>query len=297
MSRKVRKAVIPAAGLGSRLLPATKAVPKEMLPVVDKPVIQYIVEEAAASGIEQVIIVTSRSKQAIEDHFDRFFELEYRLKQGGKTAQLEAVVHAATMVEVVFVRQPEPLGNGHAVLCARNVVGNEPFAMLWGDDFVYPGPPPAEHSLQQLLRVFEQYDSSVLAAMRVPRQDWDKYGMLAAEEVGERTYRVRSIVEKPSIDNSPSDLAQVKGCVLTPEIFELLANTPPKKGNEIWLADAVQALIEIQPVYAHVFTGQRYDTGNALDFIKANIELALARPEFAAPLRQYLRNLADSFKA
>jgi UTP--glucose-1-phosphate uridylyltransferase len=297
MTRKVRKAVIPAAGLGSRLLPATKSVPKEMLPVVDKPVIQYIVEEAAASGIEQVIIVTGRSKQAIEDHFDRFFELEYRLKQAGKTALLEAVVHTATMVEVVFVRQPEPLGNGHAVLCARNVVGNEPFAMLWGDDFVYPGPPPAEPCLKQLLRVFEQYDASVLAAMRVPRQDWDKYGMLAAEPVDDRTFRVQSIVEKPPIEESPSDLAQVKGSVFTPEIFELLANTPPKKGNEIWLADATQALIQIQPVYAHVFTGRRYDTGNALDFIKANVELALTRPELAAPLRQYLSDLAGTFKA
>jgi UTP--glucose-1-phosphate uridylyltransferase len=292
MARKVRKAVIPAAGLGSRLLPATKAVPKEMLPVVDKPVIQYIVEEAAASGIEQVIIVTSRGKQAIEDHFDRFFELEYRLKQQGKSVLLEAIVHAATTVEVVFVRQPEPLGNGHAVLCARHVVGNEPFAMLWGDDFVYTGPPPAEPCLAQLIRVFEQYDASVLAAIRAPREDWDKYGMIASEPIDERTFRVRSIVEKPPIDESPSDLAQVKGSVLTPEIFELLANTPPKKGNEIWLVDAIHALIDIQPVYAYVFSGQRYDAGNALDYLKANLEMALRRPELAAPLGEYLRALA-----
>src|SRR5437868_3807806 len=189
----IRKAVFPVAGMGTRFLPATKAVPKEMLPIVDKPVIQYIVEEAAASGIEQVTIITSRSKQAIEDHFDRFFELEYRLKQAGKTTLLEAVVHTATMVEVVFVRQPEPLGNGHAVLCAKNVVGNEPFAMLWGDDFVDPGPPPAEPCLKQLLRVFEKYDASVLAAIRAPREDWDKYGMITSEPVDERTYRVRSI--------------------------------------------------------------------------------------------------------
>ena len=291
MAQKVRKAVIPAAGLGSRFLPATKAVPKEMLPVVDKPVIQYIVEEAVASGIEQVCIVTSRSKQAIEDHFDRFFELEYRLKQAGKSVLLEAVVHAATMVEVVFVRQPEPLGNGHAVLCARNVVGNEPFAMLWGDDFV----DAEEPCLAQLLRTYDRYDASVLAAIRAPREDWDKYGMIDYDQVDERTYRVKSIVEKPPIDQSPSDLAQVKGSVLTPEIFEMLAKTPAKKGGEIWLVDAIHALIDIQPVYAYVFEGRRYDTGNAVEMIKANIELALKRPEMVDPLQGYLRGLVGGF--
>ena len=292
MARRVRKAVIPAAGLGSRFLPATKAVPKEMLPLVDKPVIQYIVEEAAASGIEQVTIVTSRSKHAIEDHFDRNFELEYRLKSAGKSMLLEAVVHAATMVEVVFVRQPEPLGNGHAVLCARSVVGDEPFAMLWGDDLVASDPP----CLAQLLRVFERTDSSVLAAIRAPREDWDKYGMIDSEPTDDpRTFRVKSIVEKPPIDESPSDLAQVKGSVLTPEIFEMLAKTPPAKGGEIWLVDAIHALIKIQPVYAYVFEGRRYDTGNPLEFLKAGIEYTLARPEFAAPLRTYLESLVSTF--
>jgi len=291
MARKVRKAVIPAAGLGSRFLPATKAVPKEMLPVVDKPVLQYIVEEAVASGIEQVCIVTSRSKQAIEDHFDRFFELEYRLKEAGKSVLLEAVVHAATMVEVVFVRQQEPLGNGHAVLCARNVVGNEPFAMLWGDDFV----DAEEPCLAQLLRAYDRYDASVLAAIRAPREDWNKYGMIDYDQVDERTYRVKSIVEKPPIEQSPSDLAQVKGSVLTPEIFEMLAKTPRGKGGEIWLVDAIHALIDIQPVYAYVFEGRRYDTGNAVEMIKANIELALKRPEMADPLQGYLRGLVGSF--
>lgn len=288
MARKVRKAVIPAAGLGTRLLPATKAVPKEMLPVVDKPVIQYIVEEAAASGIEQVVIVVSRGKQPLEDHFDRHFELEYRLKQAGKTALLEAVVKAATLVEVVFVRQPEPLGNGHAVLCARDVVGNEPFAMMWGDDLVDAEVP----CLTQLLGVYERYDASVLAAIRVPRADWNKYGMIAGEAIDERTYRVRSIIEKPSIEESPSDIGNVKGSVLTPEIFEILAHTPPKKGGEIWLVDAIHSLISIQPVYAYVFEGRRYDAGNALEFIKANIEMALARPDLRAPLQQYLKELA-----
>ena len=290
MARKVTKAVIPAAGLGTRLLPATKAVPKEMLPVVDKPVIQYIVEEAAASGIEEVIVITSRGKDAIEDHFDRYFELETRLKQTGKIAQLEAVIKPATIVSIVFVRQPEPLGNGHAVLCARQVVGNEPFAMLWGDDFVAPGP-GGEPCLNQMLRAFEKYDSSVLAAMRVPRQDWNKYGMIAADPIDDRTLRVRSIVEKPAIEESPSDLAQVKGCILTPEIFEILGRTPARKGNEIWLADAIQELIAIQPVYAYIFEGRRFDTGNALEYLKANIEMSLLRPDIAESLKQYLRDL------
>ncbi len=297
MPTKVRKAVIPAAGLGTRLLPATKTIPKEMLPVVDKPVIQYIVEEAAASGIEQVVIVTSRGKQALEDHFDRNFELEYRLKSSGKTALLEAVVHAAQLVEVVFVRQPEPRGNGHAVLCARHVIGNEPFAMLWGDDFVDYGNPPVEPCVAQLMRVYEQYGASVLAAIHAPRAEWNRYGMIAHEQIDERIFRVKSIIEKPPIDESPSDLAQVKGCILTPEIFEILAETPPQKGNEIWLIDAIHTLIGIQPVYAYVFEGKRYDTGNALDYVKANVELALGRPELAAPLRDYLRGLTASFEA
>lgn len=203
-------------------------------------------------------------------------------------------MHAATMVEVVFVRQPEPLGNGHAVLCARHVVGNEPFAMSWADDFVYTAP-PQEPCLAQLIRVFERYDASVLAAIRAPREDWNKYGMIAADPIDDRTYRVRSIVEKPAIEESPSDLAQVKGCVLTPEIFELLANTPPQKGNEIWLADAMHALIGIQPVYAYEFSGKRYDTGNALDYVKTNVEMALTHPELRDSLRTYLQELVGTF--
>lgn len=290
MAAKVHKAVIPAAGLGTRLLPATKAVPKEMLALVDKPVIQYIVEEAAASGIDQVCIVTSRSKRAIEDHFDRDFELEYRLKQSGKATLLEAVVKAATLVEVVFVRQPEPLGNGHAVLCARHVVGNEPFAMLWGDDLVASRVPVTA----QLVAVYEQMQASVLGAMRAPRQDWDKYGMIDADAVDDRTFRVKAIVEKPAIDRSPSDLAQVKGCILTPEIFEMLDHTPPAKGGEIWLPDAIHALLKVQPVYAHLFEGRRYDTGNVLEFLKANVEYTLARPEFGADVAKYLRALVET---
>jgi UTP--glucose-1-phosphate uridylyltransferase len=277
--------------MGTRFLPTTKAVPKSMLPVVDKPVIQYIVEEAAASGIEEVCIVTSRGQQAIEDHFDRNVELEYRLRQAGKAALLEVVVHAAEIVNVVFVRQPEPLGNGHAVLMARQVVGDEPFAMLWGDDFTTSEEPV----LAQLLRVFERHDASVLAAIRAPREDWDKYGMIDYDQIDDRTFRVKSIIEKPPIDESPSDLAQVKGMVLTPEIFEMLAGTPPAKGGEIWLQDAVRALLRVQPVYAYLFEGKRYDTGNALGMLKANIELALSRPEMGDELRSYLKSLVGGF--
>jgi UTP--glucose-1-phosphate uridylyltransferase len=261
-----------------------------MLPVIDKPVLQYIVEEAAASGIEEVIVITSRGQQAIEDHFDRYFELESRLQQTGKVGLLEEVVRPATLARMVFVRQAEPLGNGHAVLCARQIVGDEPFAMLWGDDLVMPGP-GEQPCLTQLLRTFEHYDSSILAAMRVPREEWNKYGMIGAEPIDGRTLRVRSIVEKPPIDESPSDLAQVKGCILTPEIFEILARTPAKKGNEIWLMDAIQQLIAAQPVYAYIFEGKRFDTGNALDYLKTNIEYGLARPDLAEAFKAYLCDL------
>jgi UTP--glucose-1-phosphate uridylyltransferase len=193
---------------------------------------------------------------------------------------------------VVFVRQPEPLGNGHAVLVARRVIGDEPFAMLWGDDFTTSEEPV----LAQLLRVFARYDASVLAAIRAPRQDWDKYGMIDYDQIDERTFRVKSIVEKPPIDQSPSDLAQVKGMILTPEIFQTLAATQRGKGGEIWLQDAVAALGKIQPIYAYLFEGRRYDAGNALEYLKANVELALRRPELRGPLQAYLQELVGSFE-
>src|SRR5579871_271448 len=249
----IRKAVIPAAGLGTRFLPATKAQPKEMLPIVDKPVIQYIVEEAAASGIEQIIIITGQSKRAIEDHFDRSFELEYHLREQGKAAMFEQIKHIAELVKFVYVRQQMPLGNGHAVLVAREVVGDEPFAVLWGDDIVVSDEP----CLKQMMRVYERYGRSVLAAMRVPRSDYSKYGMIEPRQIDDRLSQVLSIVEKPNPDDAPSNLAQVKGYILTPEIFELLERTPPKKGGEIWLGDAIDLLIQQQTVYAYEFEGRR----------------------------------------
>lgn len=286
-SMKIRKAVIPAAGRGTRFLPATKVQPKEMLPIVDKPVIQYLVEEAAASGIEQVIIVTSGSKRAIEDHFDRTFELEHSLAEAGKLEQLEAIKHISELVKFVYVRQQMPLGNGHAVLVAREVVGDEPFAVLWGDDLVVSRTP----CLKQMMDVHERYGLSVLAAMRVPRRDYNKYGMIKGRRIDDRVSQVEDIIEKPEIEHSPSDLAQVKGFILTPQIFEMLENTPRGKGGEIWLGDAIQSLLRHQTVYAYEFEGKRYDAGNVPDYLRAQVDFALARPEYREGLLTYLRSL------
>jgi len=282
---KIRKAVIPAAGLGTRFLPATKAQPKEMLPIVDKPVIQYIVEEAAASGIEQVVIITSQNKRAIEDHFDRSFELEYWLADKGKHEQLEEIKHLSELVDFVYVRQKQPLGNGHAVLCARDVIGNEPFAVLWGDDIVVAETP----CLKQLVDVYDRYGRSVLAAMPVPERDYPKYGMLKTTgPIEDRVYRVEDLIEKPTITESPGNLAQVKAYILTPEIFRLLEATPASKGGEIWLADAIRRLLKHEVVYAYEFEGRRYDAGNVLEYLQANIDLALQRPEFRDQLMEHL---------
>ena len=285
---KVRKAVIPAAGLGTRFLPATKAQPKEMLPIVDKPVIQYLVEEAAASGIEQVIIVTNHSKRAIEDHFDRSLELEWSLATAGKHQQLESIKRISELATFVYVRQPLPLGNGHAVLMAREVVGDEPFAVLWGDDVVVAEVP----CLKQMIDVYDRYGCSILAAMRVPPSDYQKYGMIRARPLKGRVSQVQEIVEKPTPAESPSDLAQVKGFILPPEIFSMLEQTSPSKGGEIWLGDAIQTLLRYQTVCAYEFEGRRYDTGNVLEYIKAQVDFALLRDELREDVRAYLRDLA-----
>ena len=268
---KIRKAVIPAAGLGTRFLPATKAQPKEMLPIVDKPVIQYIVEEAAASGIEQVVIVTSQNKRAIEDHFDRSFELEYWLDDKGKHEQLEAIKRLSELVDFVYVRQKQPLGNGHAV--------------LWGDDIVVAKTP----CLKQLIDVYDRYGRSVLAAMPVIERDYPKYGMLkTTAQIENRVYRVEDLIEKPTIKESPGNLAQVKAYILTPEVFRLLEATPASKGGEIWLADAIRRLLQHEVVYAYEFEGRRYDAGSVLEYLQANIDLALQRPEFRDQLMEHL---------
>lgn len=285
---RLRKAVIPAAGLGTRFLPASKVVPKEMLPIVDRPVIQYVVEEAVAAGIEHVIIVTAQSKRALEDHFDTHYELEQRLVQAGKEAELAMLRRIQGLAEFTYVRQPAPLGNGHAVLCARRVVGDEPFAMLWGDDLVVGAVP----CLQQLKAVFEQHGKAVAAVMRVPRADIPKYGIARVRPVGARTYLVEEVVEKPAIDQAPSDLALVKEYILTPDIFDELERTPVGKGGEIWLTDAVNRLAARGGLYAYEFEGRRYDVGDKLDFLRANVDLGLQREDLGPALREHLRSLA-----
>lgn len=281
----VTKAVVPAAGLGTRFLPATKATPKEMLPVVDKPVIQYIVESAVASGIEEVIIVTASSKRAIEDHFDRMFELEYRLEASGKLDLLEEARRPAEMARFVMVRQGSPMGNGHAVLLAREVVGDEPFAMLWGDDIVVGSPPFVE----QLVEAHERTGGSVVGVMAVPPADAVKYGVVEiAERLDDRLVRCSRIVEKPPLDQVPSNLAAVAGYVLTPDIFEYLEQTDVGQGGEIWLADGVQQIAAQGKLYALEFSGQRYDAGNKLEFLQATVDLALDRPDLGPALRAHL---------
>ncbi len=284
---KIRKAVIPAAGFGTRFLPVTKTVPKEMLPIVDKPVIQFVVEEAVASGIEEIILVTSPNKKALEDFFDRNFELEYTLEKTGKTALLREVVYTAEMANVAYVRQKQPLGNGHAVLMAQHAVGDEPFVVLWGDDILLGRPPVA----RQLMDVAEQYRGPVVGVRRVPESDFEKYGMLDVEPIEARVSRARSVVEKPPRAKSPSDLAQIGGFVLTPDIFEILSATQVGPSGEIYLADALVQLMQRRAVYAYEFEGTRYDAGNKLDFLRATVETALQDPELGPSFRGYLQSL------
>ncbi len=285
MTQRVRKAVIPAAGLGTRFLPASKAVPKEMLPIVDKPVIQYIVEGAVESGIEEIVLITASTKRAIEDHFDRFFELEYRLEAAGKHDLLEEARRPADMAKFVFVRQGSPLGNGHAVLLAKEVVGDEPFAMLWGDDMVLGDPP----FVRQLIDAHARTGGSVVGVMSVPPEDAVKYGVIeVAERLDDRLVRASRIVEKPPRNEVPSNLAAVAGYVLTPDIFEYLEQTSAGQGGEIWLADGVQKIAAKGKLYALEFQGRRYDAGNKQEFLQATVDLALARSDLGPAFRTYL---------
>jgi UTP--glucose-1-phosphate uridylyltransferase len=292
---QVRKAVIPAAGFGTRFLPVTKTVPKEMLPIVDKPVIQYIVEEAVRSGIEEIILVTSPGKKSLEDFFDTAFELEANLEATGKSALLAKVRHTTDMANVIYVRQKHPLGNGHAVLAARHAVGDEPFAVLWGDDILLGEPPVAK----QLINVAERYDGPVVGVRKVAAGDIEKYGILEIEQIDGPVSRAISVVEKPTRAEAPSDLAQIGGFVLTPDIFDILERTTEGTGGEIYLADALNVLMKQRTVFAFEFEGTRYDAGNKLDFLRATIELALDDPELGEELRAYLSqlNLAENRRA
>src|SRR5438874_2001238 len=284
----VRKGVFPAAGLGTRFLPATKAQPKEMLPLVDKPMIQYVVEEAVASGLSEIIIVTGRNKRAIEDHFDAAFELEYYLNDRGKMDELAQIKTISELASVCYVRQKEPLGLGHAILCARSLVGDEPFSVFLGDDIIGGAAIPC---MRQLLDVFEKYDGPVIAVERVPREHIHLYGVIAARPVAGNVYEILDLVEKPRAAEAPSDLAIIGRYVLTPDLFPLLAETAEDRSGEIQLTTALRALRRRRPIYALAFEGKRYDTGDKLGFLRSTVEFALARPDLADEFRAYLKGL------
>jgi UTP--glucose-1-phosphate uridylyltransferase len=289
---RVRKAVFPAAGWGTRFLPATKAQPKEMLPLVDKPIIQYAVEEAVAAGIEQVIIVTSSQKRAIEDHFDLSIELEHLLEEKGEIEKLRQVRRISDLAQVAYVRQKEQLGLGHAVLMAKDLIGHEPFAVILPDDVVISERP----CIGQLIHVYHQTHDSVIAVMEVPVEESGRYGIIGSEPTEDpldhgRLHRVTSLIEKPDPEFAPSNLAVIGRYVLTPKIFDKLEQTQRGAGGEIQLTDAIQALMEEQQVYAYEFEGTRYDAGTTMGWLKASVELALGRPELGTEFRQYLREL------
>ncbi|WP_027364681.1 UTP--glucose-1-phosphate uridylyltransferase GalU [Desulfotruncus alcoholivorax] len=284
---RIRKAVIPAAGLGIRFLPATKALPKEMIPIVDKPTIQYIIEEAVDSGIEDILIITGRDKKAIEDHFDKSRCLEDHLRSKGKQDLLEIVEKTSSLAEIHYIRQKEPRGLGHAVYCARRFVGNEPFAVLLGDDIVSSEVP----CLRQMTDLYEEMQASVIGIKEVPPGDVGKYGILDAEPVRDNIYIIRDLVEKPAPEDAPSRLAIMGRYIIEPEIFEILAHTTPGAGGEIQLTDALKVLAAQKPMYGLIFEGDRYDVGDKLGYLKAMVEFALQRPDLAEEFRQYLHDL------
>ena len=284
MTQLVRKAVIPAAGLGTRFLPASKAQPKEMLPLVDKPAIQYVVEEAVSVGITDILVITGRGKRSLEDHFDRSFELEYYLEEGGKVAELEEMRRIAEMADIHYVRQGEPRGLGHAVLVASEHVGDLPFAVLLGDDIMHPD----AGVLGGMLGVFERYGHSVIALKEVPPQDISSYGCAAVEALEGNVVQVVDLIEKPSPEEAPSNLAVMGRYVFGPEIFEVLAETKPGRGGEIQLTDAIKTLAEHEPVYGWTFRNGRFDVGNKLDYLQATVELALEREDIGPAFREFL---------
>ena len=288
MSKKIRKAIIPAAGLGTRFLPATKAQPKEMLPIVDKPTIQYIIEEAVASGIEEILIITGRSKKCIEDHFDKSVELELELEKSGKEEMLKMVRDISDMVDIHFIRQKEPRGLGHAISCAKTFVGNEPFAVLLGDDIVYNEGRPC---LKQLIDCYDEYKTSVLGVQTVEAKDVNKYGIVNGIHIEDRVYKVKGLVEKPPVEEAPSNVAILGRYIITPQIFKILEETKPGKGGEIQLTDALLNLISEEAMYAYDFEGTRYDVGDKLGFLKATVEYALRREDLRDGFIQYLNTL------
>jgi UTP--glucose-1-phosphate uridylyltransferase len=284
---KIRKAIIPVAGLGTRFLPATKAQPKEMLTLVDKPVIQYIVEEAVAAGIEQIVFVTSQNKRAIEDHFDRNFELEYRLREKKKFKELAEVEAISNLAQFVYIRQKTPLGDGHAVLAARSLIGDEPCAVLFGDDVIDARKP----CIGQMIKVFQKYRDPVVAVEKVKKSEVSRYGVVGGALVERRVLQVKRMVEKPTPERAPSNLAIVGRYIITPEVFEKLAKQKPGNDGEIRLISALEALLTERSVYAYEFEGKRYDCGNRMQFLLATIDLGLKHPELSGDIRKHLRAL------
>ncbi|MEC0226913.1 UTP--glucose-1-phosphate uridylyltransferase GalU [Paenibacillus alba] len=285
--KKIRKAIIPAAGLGTRFLPATKAQPKEMLPIVDKPAIQYIVEEAIESGIEDIIIVTGRNKRAIEDHFDKSVELEMMLEEKGSTKLLEIVQSVSNLADVHYIRQKQPLGLGHAILCARKFIGDEPFAVLLGDDILQSSPP----GLKQMMNIYEQTETSVIAVQEVPWADVSKYGIISPAAAREQYQLIEDLVEKPDRDQAPSNLAVIGRYIIMPEIFGILERQEAGHGGEIQLTDALRVLNRQQQMAAYLMQAKRYDVGDKMGYIEATIELALQRPDLQEQVKSYLLSL------
>jgi len=288
MPQKVRKAVIPAAGFGTRFLPATKAMPKEMLPIVDKPIIQYVVEEVVASGIEDIIIVTGWHKRTIEDHFDYPFELEKRLESAGKHKEAEEVRRIAELANFIYIRQKGTYGNGTPVLNAREVIGDEPFAVIWGDEFIHSDPP----RLKQMIDAWNKYGVPNISGVRVPENVVNRYGIIDISPVEENVYKINRMVEKPSPEQAPSNLAAIGAYILPPRIFELLEQAKPGKGGEIWLPEAINALAAEQDVYAvEIQNGKYYDTGNKLEYLKAVVEFGLKHEDLRTDFTDFLKQL------
>jgi len=294
MLQKIKKAIIPAAGLGTRFLPATIAQPKEMLIVVDKPVIQYIVEEAVSAGIEQIVFIVSQTKRAIEDHFDTNYELEHRLEDKGKLKELEQVRAVNRLASFVYIRQPEPKGDGHAILQARDIIGDEPCAVLFGDDIVDSEVP----CIGQLIKIYEERGGPVIAVQHIPKEEISGYGVIDGKQIDERTYEVTGFVEKPSPEEAPTDLAVIGKYIITPEVMKALETAPPGKGGEIRLADAFQAMLGKNPVYAHDFQGTRYDCGNKMQFLVAAVDYGLKHAEVNkdGKFAEFIRKRAESLK-
>ncbi|UCE72190.1 MAG: UTP--glucose-1-phosphate uridylyltransferase GalU [Nitrospiraceae bacterium] len=291
MAKKVSKAVFPAAGLGTRFLPATKASPKEMLPIVDKPMFQYAVEEAAACNIKEFIVITGKSKRAIEDHFDYAWELEENLKSTGKNKILDEI-RELSQHQFAYIRQGAPLGLGHAILCSKPFVKDEPFAVLLSDDIIDPD----DRLLKDMIRIYNKYNATVLALQQVPKDEIHRYGVIAGKEVGKNIFKISDMIEKPKASSAPSDMAIIGRYILTPDIYNILEKTRPGKGGEIQLTDAMKTLLKRKPVYGYLFKGRRYDGGDKVGYLKATVELALKNPSLKAEFKDYLYSRVASIK-